>query len=119
MNKHYLLVDLMSDYRDVMSYKELKEMTANHIVEDTLNNLGDESIVRTNTLLLEEMIKKEPTIKYIEEELLNYSYKIVDLFDLHRDLEDLKGYFLEGHKEYVGNISETIDQINRMVNNNG
>lgn len=113
MNK-YLLVDLMSDYRDIMSYKELKDMVVNHIVEDTLENLGDKSIVRTNTLLLEEITKKEPTMSFIEEELCNYSYKIINLNDLAKNLEDTKLYFLN-KGNYVGDICETIDIINKEV----
>ena len=115
--KQFLLVDLAGDYQDIMSYKDLKNMVVDHIVEDTLDNLGDESIVRTNTSLLEEMIKKETTMSFIEEELRCYSYKVINLLDLQRDLEDIKSYFLN-KKEYVGDICETIELINKEMNKN-
>ena len=51
-----------------------------------------------------------------EEELRNYSYKVIDLLELQRDLEDIRSYFLN-KKEYVGNVCETIDKINKEVNN--
>lgn len=109
--KQYLLVDLMGDYRAIMSAKELKEMVVNHIVEDTLQNCDDEDIVRTNTLLLEEMIKKEPKMEYIKEELMNYSYKVIDLLDLQRDLEDMKMFYGQ-----LGNCMLHFDKVINAIN---
>ena len=121
--KKYLLVDLMSDYRDIMSYKELKDMVVNNIVEDTLENIGDKSIVRTNTLLLEEITKKEPTMSFIEEELYNNSYKIINLNDLVKDLEDAKDVFssvkLEQLPTSCNMFDIIIEKINKGVENNG
>lgn len=113
--KQYLLVDCMGDYKEIMSQKELKSMVVDHIVEDTLENIGDEGIVRNNVLELEKMIFKEPTMKNIKDLLESFSYKTIDLLDLQRDLEDVKGYLLN-KQDYVGDICETIDKINNEVN---
>lgn len=112
--KQYLLVDLISDFNDLMSYENLKYMVIDKIIEDTLENIKDEGIVKCNVLKLEKLAQSKPTIRFIEEELESYSYKIIDLLDLQRDLEDFKQYW--GNKgNYKGNFDMILKTINEEV----
>lgn len=116
--KQYLIVDLNSDWKELMDYKEIKKLLISTIQEDLLVNNGEYDIVKDCSNDLIKMAKEDYTSEnWIKEKLESYSYKIIDLLDLQRDLEDVKGYFLD-KQDYVGAICETIDKINKEVNKN-
>ncbi len=116
--KHYLIVDCMSDYKEIMDIKGIKELLIEEVTQDIYNNPDERDVVEGNVKILKSLALDSMTLKGMEEELECYSFKIIDLLDLQRDLEDVKGYFLDKER-YVGNICETICEINKEVNNNG
>lgn len=94
MCKRYLVVDLNSDFKEEMEYKDLKRLLIDVIVEDLLMNCGEYEVVKSCTEDLEKLAREDFTSeKWIIENLLSYSYKVIDLYDLQRDLEDCKQYF--------------------------
>lgn len=114
--KQYLLVDLMSDYKELKDYEGLRQLLINYVVGSIHENIGMEDILVNDIKILEKLAReKAPTLDYIKEELLGYSYKVIDLLDLQRDLEDMKQYFKETSKEF----DVVLDKINKEVNNNG
>ena len=109
----YLVVDLNSDWKKKMNYKELKELLTSSIQEDLMMNLGEYDIVKDCSDELVKMAKEDYTsLKWITDLLESYSYKVIDILDLQRDLEDIKGYFLD-KENCVVNICETIDEISK------
>lgn len=117
--KQFLLVDLTCDYKETKSYKELKERLIELVVTDAIEsgyNLDDKDILKNDVLILSKLAKEDFTsLDYIKKELEGFSYKVIDLIDLQRDLEDIKQYFLS-KEEYVGDICETIDLVNKELN---
>lgn len=117
MIKQYLIVDLNSDYKKLMDYKELKSLLIDTIQEDLLMNCGEYEIVRDCSDELIKMATQDYTPeKWIIDMLESYSYKTIDLLDLQRDLEDMKQYF---YKDTTKNEFETVlEKINEEVNKN-
>lgn len=90
----YLMVDLIGDYKAFGDYNEVKNLLIDQIVMDLKQNMTDKCLEKAmfNNLNILEKLSKENDVplKYIEEHLESYSYKIIDLLELQRDLEDLK-----------------------------
>lgn len=112
--KQYLIVDCQSDWTKLASWNDIKSFLANEVKEDTLYNYNEKDIVVANTKILCSLVNNTMCLNEIKQELECYNYKIIDLLDLQRDLEDIKGYFLDKN-EYVGAVCETIDKINKEV----
>lgn len=104
-----------SEHGMIKDYKELKELYINEIKNDLLDNYTEREIVVCDTNTLVEYAKgKEPTLEDIKENLESYGWKIIDLLQIQRDLEDIKNYF-KGKLEYYGKIDEVINIINKGV----
>ena len=76
-DKHYLLIDCYSDTEEIKTFKQLKELHINEIMNDLLDNIHDIEIVKIDTDTLGEYAKgKEPTLKEIKDNLESYGYEI-------------------------------------------
>lgn len=115
--KQYLIVDLQGDYIELASLNDIKRLLISEVRDDTFNNYDERDVVEGNVKILCSLASDDMNLKQMEEELEVYGYKIIDLLDLQRDLEDIKCYFLDKEK-YVGAVCETIDMINKEVNKN-
>ena len=117
--EQFLLVDLTCDYKEKKNYKELKNRLVELVVTDAIEsgyNTDDKDILKNDALILSKLAKEDfVSLDYIKKELEGFSYKVIDLIDLQRDLEDVKSYFLD-KQEYVGDICETIDKVNKELN---
>ena len=92
--KQYLVVDLNSDYKELMDYKELKNLLIDTVQNDLLMNCSEYDVSKDCSDILSKLAKEDFTREdYIKEELFSYSYKVIDLLELQRDLEDCKNYF--------------------------
>ena len=108
----YLVVDCNSDWKEKMDYKDLKELLISSIQEDLLMNYGEYEIVKDCSNELVKMAREEFTpLKWITDLLESYSYKVIDLLELQRDLEDCKEYFMKDDSFNV-----VIETINKGVN---
>ena len=105
----YLVVDCNSDWKEKMDYKGLKELLISSIQEDLLMNYGEYEIVKDCSNELVKMAKEEFTpLKWITDLLESYSYKVIDLLELQRDLEDCKEYYMKDDSFNV--VIETINK---------
>lgn len=116
--KSYLIADCMGDYTELADYKDIRDLLIEEIIQDIRNNIGDKSLEKEtldNIYLLERLAREKDTpLSYIEKELECYSFKIIDLLSLQRDLEDVKGYLLN-KEHFVGDVCEVIDTINKVI----
>ena len=111
----YLLVDLDSDTKKIVDFNYLKNLYIESVRDDLLSNTNDENIVKVDTEILEDLAKgKTVTLNNLREWLESFAYKVIDLTDLIRDLEDVKDYM--EHKCYIGAFNEVINLINNEVN---
>lgn len=114
----YLIVDTMSDYKALADYKDIRDLLIEQIVYDLKTNMSEvtlETSMLNNLGLLERLAREKDTpLSYILEQLESYSYRVIDLLQTQRDLEDIKQYWLANDK-YVGDICEVIDKINKGV----
>ena len=115
--KQYLIVDLQGDYIELASLNDIKRLLISEVREDTFNNYDERDVVEGNVKTLCSLASDDMTLKQMEEQLKFYYYKIIDLLQIQRDLEDIKCYFLDKNK-HVENVCETIDMINKEVNKN-
>ena len=113
----YFICDIYCSSKEGMikNYKELRELLIEEVIDNLKNNRQDNDVVVSCTGILETIAKGKDSVKYVLDNLEGYGWKIINLLDLQRDLEDIKSYFL-GKGEYVGAICETIDKINKEVN---
>lgn len=109
--KRFLLVDTLTDYKALNNEKELKKLLVELVGNDTRESMENPDIIRNNIKIFEELTKENVSINYIEKQLEGFSYKIIDLLELQRDLEDAKDYFTK--KE---SFNEIIEVINKGVN---
>lgn len=120
--KNYLIVDMMGDYKEIMDCKDIKDLLIEELVraieiEISINEESLEKNVLDNVIVLEKLAREKDTpLDYLEKQLEKFSFKVIDLLQLQRDLEDVKDYFLTDNKGYVGDICETIELINKEVN---
>lgn len=114
-DKHYLLIDCYDDKKELKTFNELKELHIEEIISDLIDNRESFDIVRIDADTLGEYAKgKVPTLEEIKENLESYGYKIIDLLDLQRDLEDMKQYLEKNY--YTSAFDEVIAKINDEVN---
>lgn len=121
MNKQYLIVDLNSDYKELMDYKGIKNLLISAIQEDLLINYGEYDIVKDCSNELVKMAKEEYTsVSWIKDLLESYSYKIIDLLDLQRDLEDCRQYYVPNEEKPLAfDFKNVIETINKGEIKNG
>jgi len=112
----YLIVDMMSDYREVASHEKVKEFLIDQLLEDLRDNYQEPSLKESMMQILDTLEKlakyKYTPVKDMEKVLQDYSYKVIDLMQLHRDLYDLS--------QYTGVTNETqnvLDKINNIIDN--
>lgn len=110
----YLVVDLCSDIKEVRNRKQLKELWASEIYVDALDNIEDKNIVSSCLSDLRDLAKDKMTDKQIFGGLESFGWKVINLLDLQRDLEDVKGYM--ENKCFIGGFNEVIDLINKECN---
>ena len=114
--KRYLVVDCMSDWKQIMNEKEIRELLINEVKEDIIDNTDEREIVIENTKFLSEFAKGNMKLKDVEEKLGEYSFKIIDLLKIQMDIEDCKHYFasnIDSHLYYEFN--GVLEAINKGV----
>lgn len=124
--EQFLLVDLTCDYKEKKSYKELKNRLVELVVTDAIEsgyNTNDKDILKNDVLILSKLAKEDfVSLDYIKKELEGFSYKVIDLLDLQRDLEDIKQYYSDkgqyysDNGQYIGDIPKKIDEIIKGLN---
>lgn len=114
--KQYLVVDVYGDYKEEMNYKDLKQLLIEELARDTKDNYREWEIVSINVEMFSKLALEDYTsTDYLIEQLEGYGYKVIDLLDTQRDLEDIKVYFKGKGSAVFDNV---IDMINKGVNNN-
>jgi len=91
--KRYLIVDCMSDYKEIMDIKGIKELLIEEVTQDINNNSDERDIVEGNIKILKKLALDTMNFKEMEEELGVYSFKIIDLLKIQMDIEDCKQHF--------------------------
>lgn len=113
----YLVVDMNSDYKEKMDYKGIKKLLIETIQEDLLMNYGEYEIVKDCTNELVKIAKEEWIAeKWIIDLLESYSYKVIDLLQFQRDLEDLREYYAPNKDTIAINFNTILDIVNKGVN---
>lgn len=116
MYKNYLVVDIYGDYKELMNYKGLKQLLLEELVRDTKDNYQEYDIVSINADIFKKLALEEHTsTDYLIEQLEGYGFKVIELLELQRDLEDIKEYFKGKGSAVFDNV---IDMINKGVNDN-
>lgn len=114
--KQYLIVDMNSDWKELVDYKRLKTILITTIQNDLLMNCSDYDVSKQCSDILCKIANEDYTEKWLKEQLESYCYKIIDLLDLQRDLEDVKEYFAPNKETILVNFNTIINKINEEVN---
>jgi hypothetical protein len=117
MSKQYLVVDCMSDFKEIRdSYESLKDLLVEVVQNDLLMNCSDYDISKSCSDVLCKIAKRLDTFDWVKEELERYSYKIIDLTKLKYDLEDFK-LFWGQLGNYMGNFEVCLSNIKGVIDN--
>lgn len=105
-----------SDKGKIMDYKDLRNLYIDELYHDTIDNYSEKEIVVFNVKEFVNLARSDtlPNIDDLKDYLESYGWKIIDLLQIQRDLEDIKNYF-KGKLEYYGKIDEVINIINKGV----
>lgn len=106
MNR-YFIVDLQSDYKSFTDFEDLKELLVENVIRDTKENIKDENIVLNNLEHLEKLTDIHISLSYLIDNLESFGYKIIDLLQLQKDLEDIK--------QFIGNDSD-FNKVISLIN---
>lgn len=88
---NYFIVDLQSDYKSFADIKNIRNLLIEVLFDDALSCKDDVDIVIQNLRIMRELAEHENiSISFLEGHLESYGYKIIDLMQLERDLEDIK-----------------------------
>lgn len=116
MYKNYLVVDIYGDYKELMNYKGLKQLLLEELVRDTKDNYQEYDIVSINADIFKKLALEELTsTDYLIEQLEGYGYKVINLLDTQRDLEDIKELYLRNNK-YIRDFDNVLEIINNGIN---
>ena len=109
----YLLIDIYSDYKNITNYKGLKQLLIDELIRETKNYYNEYEVVSSNADIFGKLSTEDFTsLDFIIEQLEGFGWKVIDLLELERDLEDIKQYF-SSKDEYVGFVDGTIDLIRK------
>lgn len=110
----YFMCDIYDNsiYGKIKSYKELKEQLISEVNQDLENNIQDLDIVSSCTSILTNIALGKDSLKYILDNLEGYGWKIIDLCQIQRDLEDLKQYFSKDDE-----MNKQFESIINLINN--
>ncbi len=105
----YLVVDIYGDYKEIMNYKGLKQLLVEELARDTKDNYKEWDIVSINVDMFSKLANEDFTsINYLTEQLEGFGFKVIDLLELQRDLEDIKIYFGNKGTAVFDNVIEMI-----------
>lgn len=116
--KRYIVCDEYSDYKNIMDYKELKQLLINELYDDTITCYENENFdgIKYNIDTFKKLAIEEYTdYEYLKKELISYGWYIQDIVDLYTDLSNFQAYLdyiknndnIEDNK----NIQEVLDLI--------
>lgn len=105
---NYFIVDSQSDYKSFADIKSIRNLLIEVLFDDALSCKDDVDIVIQNLRIMRELAERENiSISFLEGHLESYGYKIIDLMQLERDLEDIK--------QFVGK-DELFDEVINLIN---
>ena len=106
---NYFIVDTQSDYKSFADIKNIRNLLTEILFDDAISCKDDVDIVIQNLRIMRELAEHENiSISFLKSHLESYGYKIIDLLELQRDLEDIK--------QFVGKdelFNEVINLINK------
>lgn len=101
-------------YGKIMKEKDLIKQLIIDVNDDLENNIQDKDIVLSCTEILSNIASGNYKLDYIIDNLESYGWKVIDLLQIQRDLEDLKDYFAPNDNTPMAiYFNSVIDKINK------
>ena len=95
----YLVSDDYGNFKEIMNYKQLKELVINELVEEIKENTNEREIVVSEVNRLSFYAKNEVNIDLIEEDLKGFGWYITDILNIQRGINDLREYWARKHTD--------------------
>lgn len=120
----YFIFDVYDDIKNgkIMDYKGLRNLYIDELYQDTIDNCSEREIVVYNTKEFVNLAQSDtsPNVNDLKDYLASFGWKIIDLLEIQRDLEDLKNYFAPKDNEFLSiEFRDVINRINKGANENG
>lgn len=115
----FLVSDDFGDFKEIMNYKQLKNMLIDEIVRDTKESTDsfDKDIICNNADMLSKLAKEDFTsLEYINDELSAFGWYVQDLSNLRRDLNNLNEYLHRTDTKVKEELKENINKIDSIIN---
>jgi len=119
----YFIFNVYDDIKNgkIMDYKGLRNLYIDELYQDTIDNCSEREIVVYNTKEFVNLAQSDtsPNVNDLKDYLASFGWKIIDLLEIQRDLEDLKSYFAPNKESITISFDTIINTINKGVNENG
>lgn len=111
---------IFNEYDDIkngkiMDYKGLRNLYIDELYQDTIDNCSEREIVVCNAKEFVNLAQSDtlPNINDLKGYLESFGWKIIDLLEIQRDLEDLKNYFAPNKEPITISFDTVINTINK------
>jgi len=118
----YFIFNVYGDIKNgkIMDYKGLRNLYIDELYQDTIDNCSEREIVVYNAKEFVNLAQSDtsPNVNDLKDYLASFGWKIIDLLEIQRDLEDLKNYFAPNKEPITISFDTIINTINKGVNEN-
>lgn len=91
----YLVSDDYGNFKEIMNYKQLKELLIDELIRDTRENIDFENkdVMELNIKQLGELAKDNiVSLDYIKDNLKSYGWSVLNILDVQKGLNDIREY---------------------------
>lgn len=117
----YLVSDDYGDHKEVMNYKQLKDLLVKEIIGDIKENKDDEDIVNDNLEHLRKLaIEENFNEVYIKAQLQSYGWYIQNIYRIRAAIESIREYYLRCSTDKSNidfDYNKTFEEIDKILSN--
>lgn len=88
----YLVSEDYGDFKELMSYKELKGFLVDELVRYVIENHTEYDIAKQGVHQLEDVAKDRVNEDYIVDLLKSYGWTVLNICDVQKNINDLREY---------------------------
>ena len=88
----YLVSDDYGDFKEIMNYKQLKELLVDELVNNSKENHKEYDFIKYNLEVLSDIAKEKIAYNKVIEELQSYGWHVLNVLDIQKGLNDIREY---------------------------
>lgn len=88
----YLVSDDYGDFKEIMNYKQLKELLIDELINNSKENHQEYDFIKYNLEVLSDIAKEKASYDEIVNELQSYGWHVLNILDIQKGVNDLREY---------------------------